>query len=156
MVLHMVSSGHNELTNEFPKQRTSNVESVSIACHHHEEEINIVAKWCTNKDHMALKWYPPFQNICGSFPKGWLCHMINQKFSKWSNTSIYIVSICSCNGLVAGAGLTHWILGDSLTCLLWTKWLPFCRWHLWMHFYECKVLYLDSNFTEVCSNGSNW
>ena len=28
--------------------------------------------------------------------------------------------------------------------------------HFQMHFLERKVLYFDSNFTEVCSEGSNW
>ena len=37
-----------------------------------------------------------------------------------------------------------------------TKWLPFRRRRLCMHFHEWKVLYFDLNFNEVCSSGSNW
>ena len=32
----------------------------------------------------------------------------------------------------------------------------FCRRHFQIHFLEWKLLYLDSNFTEVCSQGSIW
>ena len=38
----------------------------------------------------------------------------------------------------------------------WTKWLPFHRWHFQMHFHQWKVLYSDSNFTKICSQGPNW
>ena len=31
----------------------------------------------------------------------------------------------------------------------------FCRQHFWMHFLEWELLHFDSNFTEVCSQGSN-
>ena len=34
--------------------------------------------------------------------------------------------------------------------------LPFNRWYFYIHFHEWNVLYFDSNFTEVCSLGSNW
>ena len=34
------------------------------------------------------------------------------------------------------------------------KWLPFCRWHFKMHFYQRKPLCFDLNFTEVCSKGA--
>ena len=44
----------------------------------------------------------------------------------------------------------------DLTHLPWTKWLPFHRPHFQLHFLEWKVLYFDSNFTGVCSKGSNW
>ena len=38
-----------------------------------------------------------------------------------------------------------------LTHLPWTKWLPLCRRYFQMHFSEWKDLYLNWNFTEVCS-----
>ena len=38
---------------------------------------------------------------------------------------------------------------------LWKKWPPFRRQYFQMHFYEWKM-YFDYNFTEVCSEGSNW
>ena len=38
----------------------------------------------------------------------------------------------------------------------WRKWPPFRRRHFQIHFLEWKVWYFDSNFTEVCSKGSNW
>ena len=38
----------------------------------------------------------------------------------------------------------------------WTKWPKLRRRHFQMHFHEWKVLYFDSNFTEVCSWKSNW
>ena len=55
-------------------------------------------------------------------------------------------------------------MGDSgvlLGCYLnsispWTKWPPFRRGHFQLHFHEWKVLYFDSNFTEVCFLGPNW
>ena len=56
-----------------------------------KKKIDSVVKQYANKDHMALEWYPAFQNICEGFPKGWLCHMINQNLSKWFNITIYIV-----------------------------------------------------------------
>ena len=37
-----------------------------------------------------------------------------------------------------------------------TKWPPFCRRYYEMHFHDRKVLYFDSNFTEFCSQGSDW
>ena len=37
-----------------------------------------------------------------------------------------------------------------------TKWQPFCRWHFLIHFLLWKLLYFDSNFTEICSKGSSW
>ena len=36
------------------------------------------------------------------------------------------------------------------------KWSPFRRLQFQMRFNEWKVLYFDSNFTEVCPRGSNW
>ena len=45
---------------------------------------------------------------------------------------------------------------NGLTHLPLEKWPPFRRRHFYMHFHEWKVLYFDSNFTEVCSWGSNW
>ena len=38
----------------------------------------------------------------------------------------------------------------------WTKWPPFRRLHFQMFFREWKVLYFDWNFTNICSEGSNW
>ena len=38
----------------------------------------------------------------------------------------------------------------------WTKWLPFCRQHFQMHLFAREFGYFDSNFTEVCSQISNW
>ena len=37
-----------------------------------------------------------------------------------------------------------------------TKWPPFRRRYFPRHFSEWKVLYFDQNFTEICSQGSNW
>ena len=37
-----------------------------------------------------------------------------------------------------------------------TKWSPFHRWHIEMHFLGWKLLYFDLNFTEICSPGFNW
>ena len=42
--------------------------------------------------------------------------------------------------------LTHW--GQD-------KWPPFSRRHFQMHFLQWKCINFDSNFTEVCSQGSN-
>ena len=42
-----------------------------------------------------------------------------------------------------------YVLNVLLTHLPWTKWLPFRRQHFQMHFHEWKLLYFDSNFTEV-------
>ena len=42
--------------------------------------------------------------------------------------------------------LTHW--GQD-------KWPPFSRRHFQMHFLEWKCINFDSDFTEVCSQGSN-
>ena len=44
----------------------------------------------------------------------------------------------------------------TINLFLWTKWPRFRRRYFQMHFREWKVLYFDSNFTEVCSYGSNW
>ena len=43
--------------------------------------------------------------------------------------------------------LTHWAE---------TKWARFSRWYFQMHFLEWKCLNSDYNFTEVCSQMSNW
>ena len=37
----------------------------------------------------------------------------------------------------------------------WTKWPPFRKRHFQMNFLEWKFLCFDSNFTEVCCQGSN-
>ena len=42
------------------------------------------------------------------------------------------------------------------SCPLRTKWTLSCRRYFQMHFREWKVLYFDTNFTEVCSLGFNW
>ena len=39
---------------------------------------------------------------------------------------------------------------------LWTKWPAFRRRYFQMYFSERKALYFDWNFTEVCSEGSNF
>ena len=41
----------------------------------------------------------------------------------------------------------------SSSCI---KWPSLRRRHFQMHFYEWKILYFDSNFTEICSCWSNW
>ena len=41
--------------------------------------------------------------------------------------------------------------GGPLTHLPWTKWPPFCRRYILMHFREWKVLYFGKHLTEVCS-----
>ena len=38
----------------------------------------------------------------------------------------------------------------------WAKWPSFRRLYFQMHFRECKVFYFGSNFTGVCSWGTNW
>ena len=40
---------------------------------------------------------------------------------------------------------------DTLRAEPETKWPPFCRQHFQMHFNGRKLLYFDSNFTELCS-----
>ena len=46
----------------------------------------------------------------------------------------------------------HWRRWSlSVTYLPRTKWPPFRRRHIQMHFHERKLLYFDSDFTEVCS-----
>ena len=47
-------------------------------------------------------------------------------------------------------------ISTSLTDLPWTKWPLYPRQYFEMHLHGWKVLYFDSNFTEVCSKGSNW
>ena len=37
-----------------------------------------------------------------------------------------------------------------------TKWQPFCKRHFHINFLMSKLLYFDSNFTEMCSQWSNW
>ena len=43
-----------------------------------------------------------------------------------------------------------------ITHLVLEKWPPFCTQYIHMHFHECKILYFNSNCTEVCSWGSYW
>ena len=38
----------------------------------------------------------------------------------------------------------------------WTKMAAIPRTTFKMHFHELKILYVDSNFTQVCSYGSHW
>ena len=38
----------------------------------------------------------------------------------------------------------------------WRKWHTFCRQHFQMHFFNEKFLRFNLNFTEVCSQGSDW
>ena len=38
----------------------------------------------------------------------------------------------------------------------WTKWPPFCRRYFQLHFLERNFSYFGSNFTDVCSIGSDW
>ena len=37
-----------------------------------------------------------------------------------------------------------------------TRWPPFCRQYSKIHFHQWKSLDIDSNFTKICSLGSNW
>ena len=37
-----------------------------------------------------------------------------------------------------------------------TKWPPFCRWYIQMHFLEWKCSHFNWNFTDVSSLGSNY
>ena len=37
----------------------------------------------------------------------------------------------------------------------WTKWLLFHRHYFQIHFCKWKILYFDSNLSEICSQGSN-
>ena len=41
------------------------------------------------------------------------------------------------------------------TLRLRQKWLPFCRQHIQINFLVWKLLWFDSNFTEICSHRSN-
>ena len=59
----------------------------------------------------------------------------------------------------------YWTVGYVEPCIVfacsalnspWTYWLPFRRQYFQTHFHEWKVLYFDSNFTEICSLVSNW
>ena len=61
----------------------------------------------------------------------------------WSKTNFH--GKCG----VSSLRTTSW--HEMLTHLPWTKWPPFPRRHFQIHFHEWKVLYFDSNFTEVCS-----
>ena len=36
------------------------------------------------------------------------------------------------------------------------KWPPSCRWHFQNNVWECKCLYFNYNFTEICSQRHNW
>ena len=64
--------------------------------------------------------------------------------------------------------LTSWMTpiwlhhGQAMDCQLWLlisswpKWPPFRRRLFQSHFDEWNFFYFNSNFTEVCSQGSNW
>ena len=91
------------------------------------------------------------------------CHFDNFQCSQWWNfhqTEDICVSVVwlttEASIATVGVGLSSWVTGVqrcpiAFIHLPWTKWPLFRGRHFQMHFLEWKVLYFDSNFTEVCS-----
>ena len=76
----------------------------------------------------------------------WRPQMLTVQCAPWYSSEPFVVWPCGC---VVWSHISETHEAE-------TKWLPFCRWCFHMHFIDCKSLYFDSNFTEVCSLESNW
>ena len=68
------------------------------------------------------------------------------------NESWQDIWVCFRNEIQYSCGMIELCsIGITLFIFPWTKWPPFHIRHFQVHLYEWKVLYFDSNFTEVCS-----
>ena len=82
----------------------------------------------------------------------------------WSDFTIGFIGMvrremCSANASTKCDHLeiTMWYCHSSWKHIeAWTKWTSFCRRHFPIRFFSAwKLLYVCSNFTEICSQGSN-
>ena len=96
---------------------------------------------CQISDVMVLKWR--YSNALHA-----------KQVSCYSLISVLVIVI-TVNLRVNSLGGLRWYAA-LLTHPPWTKWPTFRRPHFQMHFHGRNVLYFDSNFIDVRSQGSNW